>query len=149
MKRKLITGVLFTIMGLSLLLTGCTNKALVTVGIVINQQPVGGTNVNQVTCSYTVNLTGQTVSEDRVRDFDAGIVDWKVYWKNDQGGTYRIENFSEKVNVNEVLSVTNTTSFAPSQAGMYLDKTFWVVFEIQDSSGKRTIESEKAVCTVR
>jgi hypothetical protein len=112
----------------------------------VSQHPTGGQNINKVSCTYQATYT----LEDRLPDTQYGDprpINLNVYWTNDKGGTYN----KEQKRFEELIATggTYTSSFSPAQAGLYLDKTFWLVMEWNDDNGKHTVTSNKAVCTVR
>jgi hypothetical protein len=115
-----------------------------TLSVKITRQPAGGMNVGLVSCAYTVSyIKGQIEDEKKYRAPEG--IDLKVYIKNDRGSTYSEQNFS----FDEKNSSASKVISFQAPAGMYLDKTFWAVFEWSDDTGSHTLESSKAVCTVR
>jgi hypothetical protein len=112
------------------------------------QNPNGGLNVRTLNCSYTVAYQTETQRTDKIlsRAVQPVDVSLKIYWINDKGSRYNEET---KVFNTKNRGGTFTTSFTAPQAGAVLDKTFWVKLEWKDDDGSHTVESSKAVCTVK
>ena len=128
---------------------GCDdpNKLIETLTVNVTSDPVGGLWVNTVSSTYTVtysakepsNLNGKKVSSPEG-------VDLKVYFTNENGGTYAVKETSfDASSPGGSLTIT----FTAPKAGFYLDKTFWAVFEWSDYEGFHTVTSGKAICTVK
>jgi hypothetical protein len=117
----------------------------------ITRQPVGGMNVGLVGCAFTATYVREFVSkEDDPKYHAANGVDLSVYFVNDRGSKYSEQSYKFDANGESTQTISKTITFQ-APAGMYLDKTFWVVFSWSDHSRQKshTLESAKAVCTVR
>jgi hypothetical protein len=114
--------------------------------LTITRQPVGGMNVGLISCAYTATYIREKV-DDPEKYHQPNGVRLTVSIKNDRGSTYSEQSFDFNENGQ---SISKVISFQ-APAGMYLDKTFWAVFNWRDHSGQKehTVESSRAVCTVR
>lgn len=142
---KILCRVVVMLVLASVLLSACSGgtPGNAILGVQIAQHPAGGTNVNRMSATYTVNYgpVSQTGAADPV--------DLRIVWVNDKGSRYNEETRTFKIDQGYPSGGTFTTSFSTPQAGAVFDKTFWVVFEWKDSNGTHQLESNKAACTVR
>ncbi len=158
-KLLLILGAIIVLLLPLSVLTGCmcspASMVPYRLEVSIAQQPVGGQNVNTLTCKYSVaykvygtkNASGKWIADVSKREADAPLpVTLKATWINDKGGTY---NPTEKTFSVDSTGGTYTTTWSVPQAGLFFDKTFWVRFEWNDISGGHKVESAMAVCTVK
>jgi hypothetical protein len=144
---------------LSLLaVTGCecgeSISASIHTDLRILEQPKGGENVNTLTFTYSLRIwTDATMNENGIffemgyaKDPPPGVY-ILTRWVNNQGGEYNKFEKTIYLPVDGKLDVTLTfTTTMSAPAGLFLDKTFWVQY---DMSPGWSAESEHAVCTVK
>ncbi|MFO7650298.1 MAG: hypothetical protein R6X13_03015 [bacterium] len=105
--------------------------------ITITSQPVGGSGVNTVTCSYQ----GTSTRGDGQPGLLDEVVDVTTVWHSSHG-TYNEEIHAWTAH-NQVQTFSTSKSAPP---GMYLDKPFWLVLTWRDKDGEHKLVSDTAFC---
>lgn len=156
--RKVLAIFITIIMILSIsLLSGCWTYSIPSnLSVKVSQEPVGGNNINSLTCTYTVTYThsgtfvdGKWTYNGRDSESPPDPVTLKVVWVNDKGGRYNEEELVFGILEGNKKSGTYTTKWQTPSPGQVFDKTFWVRFSWEDADGKHEQDSNKAVCNVR
>jgi hypothetical protein len=113
------------------------NEEDVYIELSITRQPVGGSGVDTVWCTFkgtSFNVGGKegdlyaTIKVNGYWMSSHGVYDDKYYYwtQHNQSQTF--------------------TSFKAAPEGMYLDKPFWYVLRVTDKNGFREITSDTAYC---
>lgn len=160
MKRKVFEGLaIITLLAIVIPFSACSRGIHIPsyLSVDVTQQPVGGYNVNKLSCVYTVSFTypnGSLVNGEwrlnGVNEADPpDDVILTVVWYNDKGSKYNQEEIRFGVDEGDKNSGTFSTTWQTPSAGQVFDKTFWVRFSWEDGDGKHEFESARAVCNVR
>lgn len=146
MKKLLCSIAIMLMVAPVFVITGCgTSDRIETLTVNFVQQPKGGQNVQTLSCTYTATYF-PPASYKITGTEEAPPVKLKVSWMNDKGGQYEAEGRTfDQGNAGGTYTVTKTTG-APN---LFFDKTFWLRCSWSDKNGSYTVESGKAVCTVR
>jgi hypothetical protein len=113
----------------------CDEPATAWLSVQIIQQPVGGSGVNTVSCTFN-----GTAFDDEGHYIDGGI-ELKSEWHSPHG-IYNEESF--KWTMHDEYQSHTVSKSAPS--GMYLDKPFWCELSWKDKDGTHRIVSDTAHC---
>jgi hypothetical protein len=106
----------------------------------ITGQPVGGVNVQMVTCTFEGWLEPKGGGQEGGVDPVTLTATWTT-----AAGAHGAQTYTY---VYERRKLTYTfIKAAPS--GLFLDKDFWVVFTWKDCNGPHTVTSSVAHCTVQ
>jgi hypothetical protein len=125
------------------------------ISVTIVKQPQGGTNINQLTCTFKVAYTweDQKYWDGSKYNYPKGYypsegpfpITLFTYWWNGQD-RYNEEKTQFTYEKNGGIY---TMTLTPKQAGYYFDKTFEASFGWSDKDGNHNPSSQKAVCAVK
>ena len=113
----------------------CDAGVEASLAVLITQQPVGGSNVNTVSCTFEGTISCPEKASTAIAV--------STHWESPHG------TYNEEVHTWEWLGIPQTktiTSSKSAPSGMHLDKPFWLVISWRDAGGTHRVVSDTAYC---
>ena len=121
----------------ALVFASCEEKTNVQLNIGVTVQPVGGSGVDTVWCTFSGTSYNYPPKDGALHDPIVAT----TYWQSSHG-QYNQETHAWATHEQQQVF----TSFKAAPEGMYLDKPFWFVIRWTDKNGFQEVLSDTAYC---